>query len=305
MKHRKIFLLMLLFSMVSALLLAGCTMEKDSQAFTAPLSEIHQEELLAAIRRWGEENVPQHAQAELQFSENTGDGENNTIFAPHLYDLQTGQIRTVDGMYSGEACLGVIYYMAPKTDDRPAEYHLFYLVQGQPETADPVEVMKKELSQYGSARVLNAGWRQQNGNCLFINTWFVAEGDQLMRYVYNGVTGYTLVKAVDDDRGNGWAMTLSQLPDAMAAVTAVHDQVESDYLMSWSGNVIERVLSKDATEQARLLSNWSTRQVLDLATKTIIPLEGYYAPAANYGAMSFLYPSQHAEYVYLVTNSAP
>jgi len=37
----------------------------------------------------------------------------------------------------------------------------------------------------------------------------------------------------------------------------------------------------------------------------VAPLEGEYAPAANYGSLSFLYPSQHTEYLYLVTNATP
>jgi len=308
-KHRKTTLWMLLFSLLLALMVAGCAAflgpEKDSGRFAAPLTAEHQEEILAAVGRWGEENVPQHAQAELQVSEGTGDGENNTLFVPHLYDLQTGEIRPVDGVYAGDACLGVVYYMAAKTDDHLAEHHLFYLVQGKPEAVDPAAVLNKELSSYENAWVLNAGWRQQKGNCLFFNAWFVTEEGQLMRCVYNGVTGAIVTKAMEDDRGNGWDMPLSRLPEAMAAAAAAHDQVESDYYMIWNGDFTEIALSMEPSERAGFLSGWSQRRVLDLAAGVVAPLEGEYAPAANYGSLSFLYPSQHTEYLYLVTNATP
>lgn len=304
-KHRKITLWMTLLSLLLALALAGCAAVlgpgKTGERFAAPLAEEHREAALAAIRLWGEENVPQHAQAELQFSESTGDGEMNTVCLPHLYDLHTGAIGPVDGVYPDDACLGVVYYIAPKTDDRSAEYHVFYLVQGEPVSADPAAVMEKALSRYGGAKPISAGWRQQNGVCVFLNTRFVTEDGRLLRYTYNGLTGSTQVKELEGDRHAGWDMTLKQLPGAMAAVAACHDQVERDYHLVWSGDFVEIALSLSGAERASFLARWSELRVLDLSDGTVALPGEEGIGAANYGMMSLLYPAQHTEYAYLVT----
>ena len=307
-KHRKMTIWMMSVSLLLALALAGCAAVlgpgNEPAPFTAPLEETHQEEILAAIRHWGEENVVQHAQAELQFfgQDKLGTGEVTLHLVPHLYDLRTNEIRPVDGLYPDDACLGAVSYTAPRTEELSAEWHLFYLVQTDPATADPVAQLRALAAQYPEAKVLGAFWRQQDDACVFISTRFVT-ADGALYYTYNGVTGTSSVKEIASPEYGPWSLTMEQLPDVLAPVTAYHNTLESDYLLSWSGDVLSVFPTMDTGDRAlaQFLARWKNDMVLDLSTGNLTLLEGPYTGSAKHGWLHTLWPSALAEeYVYLV-----